>query len=87
MLGGVNLRHSTTGADGCGCHGGVAQISESDVPPYYGTAATSLEDWRMCLDNLDNDGDLFADGDDSDCDGVSNDDRSWTVIKDYYGSE
>ena len=58
---------------------------ESDVPPYYGTAATTLETWNVCFDGLDNDGDGDRDGGDSDCASVPTEWKSWSVIKDHYG--
>jgi hypothetical protein len=85
VLGGVNRHHATTGASSCGCHSGVAPISESDTPPYYGTAATSKQ--FSCFDGLDNDGDNDYDGNDQDCVGVPNEERSWSIIKQIYGDE
>jgi hypothetical protein len=85
VLGGVVQHHITTGASGCGCHSGESGGLESDTPPYYGTAATSLR--FSCFDGLDNDGDDLYDGGDPDCIGVDTEDRSWTVIKEIYGTE
>ena len=86
VLEGVTRFHG--GVENCGCHGdpGTA-YTENTKPPYYGTAATSYEDWRMCFDGLDNDGDGPRDGADTDCAGVPATDTSWSVIKQIYGDE
>jgi hypothetical protein len=87
--GGTAQHHVTTGADGCGCHNNTSNWprgTEDFEPPYYdNAAATTLR--FSCFDNIDNDGDDLYDADDSDCDGVPTENRSWTVIKDYYGTE
>ena len=86
--GGTAQHHVTTGASGCGCHSDTGQWprnTEDFEPPYFDTAATSLR--FSCFDGIDNDGDNLYDGNDADCAGVPADDRSWTVIKEYYGSE
>jgi len=87
--GGLAQHHVTTGAATCGCHNNTStwpRGTEDFEPPYYDNAeATTLR--FSCFDNLDNDGDDLYDGDDSDCDGVPTESRSWTVIKDFYGTE
>lgn len=85
--GGTSQHHITTAASGCGCHadpGDWPRGLESDTPPYYGTAATSLTD--PCDDNLDNDGDDLYDAADGDCTQTPVRDSSWSVIKEAYGS-
>jgi len=81
---GTAAHHITTAASGCGCHAAGDPGAESDVPPYYGTAATALTD--PCDDSLDNDGDNVYDGDDTDCGQTPIGDRSWSVIKEVYGA-
>ena len=85
VLNGTVGHHRITEASDCSpCHDGVvADGSEADLPPYYGTAATSLQ-WS-CFDGIDNDGDNLYDGGDNDCDSVPTLDRSWSVIKKVYG--
>lgn len=83
-LGGLYAKHG--GADACSpCHSGnpPAPGLESDVPPYYGTVATSIT--NPCDDNLDNDGDGLVDTDDSDCPEVDVEWKSWSLIKETYG--
>ena len=86
--GGTAQHHITTAAATCGCHSNTTtwpRNTEDFEPPYYDTAATSLR--FSCFDGIDNDGDDLYDGNDSDCAGVPNEDRSWTVIKEIYGTE
>lgn len=86
--GGTAQHHITTGASGCNCHSSTTSWprgTESTEGPYYDTAATSLR--FACFDGLDNDGDNIYDGNDPDCIGVPNDERSWSVIKQIYGDE
>ena len=81
-LGGLYPIHTV---ENCGCHGldPPAPINESDLPPYYNTAATSLT--NPCNDNLDNDGDGLVDRDDTDCPSVDVEWKSWSSIKEAYG--
>jgi hypothetical protein len=87
--GGTAERHIATTDETCGCHGDMESWprgTEAFLPPYYDKPAiTTLR--FSCFDGIDNDGDLFLDGGDDDCIGVPTEIRSWTVIKDYYGSE
>ena len=81
--GGTAEHHITTAAHTCGCHAGDLRGLESDEPPYFGTAATSLTD--ACADAIDNDGDGLYDSKDSDCPAVPINGPSWTLIKAIYG--
>jgi hypothetical protein len=83
-LGGLYAKH---GPENCFCHQAnpPAPGLESDVPPYYGTAATPYGESRVCWDNLDNDGDGDVDSRDEDCANVDNEWKSWSTIKEHYG--
>jgi len=85
LAGALRNIHITATEESCGCHGGDAPGLESDVPAYYGTAATTLEAWNVCFDGLDNDGDGDRDGGDTDCASVPTEWKSWSTIKDHYG--
>lgn len=83
-LGGLYAIHT---AANCGCHSADPPPAglESDVPPYYGTAATPYGESRVCWDELDNDGDGDVDKGDQDCANVDNEWKSWSTIKEHYG--
>jgi hypothetical protein len=57
-------------------------VAENVAPPLYGTASTDLTD--PCQDNLDNDGDLDTDQDDSNCTGTAVDGFSWAALKSLF---
>lgn len=81
---GLRVFHQREVSENCGCHASDPIPLESDVPHFYNDlAVTTLN--TPCWDGLDNDGDSFYDTTDTDCDGVPNDDTSWSVIKQIYG--
>ncbi len=65
---GLRNRHNGAGITECvACHGTVPVQAENVAPPYYGRADVLGGAGDPCADNLDNDGDGFRDGEDSDC--------------------
>lgn len=83
--GGLRPIHAGSTAESCGCHSGDPTGAESDIPPYYGTAATTYGESRSCWDELDNDGDGDKDKGDTDCANVPTEWKSWSALKEHFG--
>ncbi len=80
---GLRLHHANSGISICAvCHpSDPVPLAETVAPPHYARGDVNVTD--SCSDGLDNDGDLFTDSGDSDCQ-VAVETTTWSRIKAMY---